>query len=175
MKEKTYSLTLCIAIFFVFSSLTKSTSHPIKLTSSVIKYDTKTKNIGMECKVFMDDFAQAFFSADLLARMNTKLLTEDDKKRIEAYFVSKYKITINGKKLPLKFEKYQVKDNVMTISFSKNHLTLKKGDILYIENKLLFEEFEDLQSNWITLRIPPFIPNHNFACELEDYSYSHTF
>jgi len=170
MKRLIFITTILNSLLFISSSY----KHPIKLTSSEIKYDVKANTIAVECKVFLDDFAPVI-STTLLADVSTSKLTEIDKKKIENYFIAKYKIMINGKELPLKFEKYKYKHNVMTITFSRNNITIKKGDKLYIENELLFEEFVDLQSNWISIRIPPFLPNYNFESKYNNYSYSHTF
>jgi hypothetical protein len=63
----------------------------------------------------------------------------------------------------------------MTLSFSNIYITLKKGNKLNIENELLFEKFPDLQSNWMTIQIPPFLPNYNFESKFENYLYSYTF
>jgi hypothetical protein len=120
-----------------------SFSHPIKLTSSIIKYN--------------------------------KNLTKDDLSRIEDYFISNYKIFIDGEKLPLAIDQYKVANNVMTLSFKSTHIILKKGDKFSIENELLFEKFPDLQSNWMTIQIPPFLPNYNFESKFENYIYSYTF
>jgi len=164
---------LLFTSLFVLSSF----NHPIKLTSSEIRFDADKKGIVMECKVFMDDFSLAFFdpSGNLYSRMTTSSLTDDDIKRIESYFVEKYKILLNGEKLSLKFDSYKVKDIVMSIQFSTDDINLKKGDELFIENQLLFELFNYQQSNWITLNLKPYISNHNFACKLKNYTYTHTF
>lgn len=169
LKINIFLTSVLLSAVIVLSSF----NHPIKLTSSRILYDAKTESIGIESKVFVDDFAPVI-SESLLPRIN-KGLNEIDKIQIESYFALKFEITINGKKLPMKFDTYDLKGNVMTIKFAKSAITLKKGDKIYIENELLFEEFEELQSNWITLSIPPFLTNHNFACDYENYSYSHTF
>ncbi len=170
MKKK---LRITILLFGVLLMLS-STKHPLKLTSSEIKYNAKSGSLQMECKVFVDDFAPAV-SKTLFKSINTSNLSEADKKSIESYFSVKYKISINGKSLPLKFESYSVEYNVMSIKFSKNYITLKKGDKIYIANELLFEEFGLMQSNWVTLRIPPFLSNYNFECKFEKFTYSHTF
>lgn len=128
----------------------------------------------MECKVFIDDFAPAI-GPNLENRINDKSLTKDDLLRIENYFRTNYKIFIDGKKLLLTVDKYKVANNVMTLSFSSTYITLKKGDKLNIENELLFEKFPDLQSNWMTIQIPPFLPNYNFESKFDNYLYSFTF
>ena len=85
------------------------------------------------------------------------------------------KIFIDGEKLPLAIDQYKVANNVMTLSFSSIYITLKKGNKLNIENELLFEKFPDLQSNWMTIQIPPFLSNYNFESKFENYIYSYTF
>ena len=167
---KKYKQIIILSSLFILFSF----SHPIKLTSSIIKYDTETKVISMECRVFIDDFAPVI-GPNLEDRINNKSLTKDDLLRIENYFITNYKIFIDGKKLPLAIDQYKVANNVMTLSFSGSYITLKKGDKLNIENELLFEKFPDLQSNWMTIQIPPFLPNYNFESKFENYLYSYTF
>lgn len=167
---KKYKQIIILSSLFILFSF----SHPIKLTSSIIKYNSETKVISMECKVFIDDFAPAI-GPNLENRINDKSLTKDDLLRIENYFRTNYKIFIDGKKLLLTIDKYKVANNVMTLSFSSTYITLKKGDKLNIENELLFEKFPDLQSNWMTIQIPPFLPNYNFESKFDNYLYSFTF
>ena len=167
---KKYKQIIILSSLFILFSF----SHPIKLTSSIIKYNSETKVISMECKVFIDDFAPAI-GPNLENRINDKSLTKDDLLRIENYFMTNYKIFIDGKKLLLTIDKYKVANNVMTLSFSSTYITLKKGDKLNIENELLFEKFPDLQSNWMTIQIPPFLPNFNFESKFDNYLYSFTF
>jgi len=99
MKFKLLISTIAICVLL----LSTSSKHPIKLTSSEIKYDTKTNSVSMECKVFIDDFAPAI-NHTILSRINTSSLTKADKVQIEYYFLMKYKIFINSKKIPLKFK-----------------------------------------------------------------------
>lgn len=167
---KKYTQIIILSTLFIFFSF----SHPIKLTSSIIKYDSETKSISMECKVFIDDFAPVI-GPDLENRINNKSLTNNDLLNIENYFISNYKIFFDGKKLPLAIHTHKVANNVMTLSFKSTHIILKKGDKFSIENELLFEKFPDLQSNWMTIQIPPFLPNYNFESKFENYIYSHTF
>jgi hypothetical protein len=128
----------------------------------------------MECKVFIDDFSPAI-GPNIEYRVNNKSLSTDDLLSIENYFNTNYKIFIDGDKLPFVINNYKVANNVMTLSFSITNITLKIGNKLNIENELLFEKFPDLQSNWMTIQIPPFLPNYNFESKFENYIYSHTF
>ncbi|RNC86249.1 MAG: hypothetical protein ED556_08090 [Winogradskyella sp.] len=170
MKPKLFFSFLLLSAF-LFASLS---SHPLKLTASEIKYDEKTKSIRVDCRVFIDDFAPVI-NKTLFDRLENSNITEDDKLAIQNYFAFNYRISINGKVLPFKIKDYKVQSNVMNIEFAKNYITLKKGDKLYIENNLLFEVFGPMQTNWVTLRIPPFIPKGSFESQIESNSYSQTF
>lgn len=167
---KKYKQIIIFSSLFIFLSF----GHPIKLTSSIIRYDPQTQIINMECKVFIDDFSPVI-GPNIEQSVNNKSLSSDDLLSIENYFNTNYKIFIDGDKLPLVINNYKVANNVMTLSFSISNITLKIGNKLNIENELLFEKFPDLQSNWMTIQIPPFIPNNNFESKFENYIYSHTF
>ncbi|MDC8004259.1 hypothetical protein POV27_09370 [Aureisphaera galaxeae] len=165
-----------LTLLFVGISINYSAAdHPIKLTSSMIKYDAKTKSIRVECKVFFDDFAPVI-SASLIKSINQSNLTKDDLRRIENYFIEKYKITINGKTLPWEIKSYDIakRETILTLVFTHSNITLNKGDQIHIENALLFEVFGDIQSNWMTLRFPPFLKNEYFECTTFNQKYSHT-
>ena len=171
MKMRLQIILLLLMTVFVFSS----SDHPIKLTSSIIKYNKKAKALKMECKVFIDDFAPAI-NPSLEKHILEEKVTKDDISGIENYFIANYKIYINDQKLALKFLDYKAKKNVMTLSFSiDNYNTPKKGDRLKVVNELLFEKFPDIQSNWVTIQIPPFVKNYNFESNFENYSFTRTF
>lgn len=172
MRLKLYVLILACSI--MLTTVSTTSEHPIKLTASEIKYDIKTNSIKIQCKVFVDDFAPAI-NPDLEDNINNLTVSDNEKQLIEDYFATKYKISINDKKLPLKFKSYKVEYNAMTVEFLETNITLKKGDTIHIENQLLFEEFGPMQSNWMAIRIPPFLPNYNFESKIEDYTYSHIF
>ena len=165
---------LLLSTLFFSSPVKHSKEHPLKLTSSEIKYDAKTKTMKMECKVFIDDFAPVINSS-LFLRVRNSEITENDKLEIQSYFREKYRIFVNNRKLPLNFKNYKVhaQENVLSIEFSENRVSLKKGDEIYIENELLFDEFYYQQSNWVTLRIPPFLPQYSFESKIEKFAYSH--
>ncbi len=170
MKKKLHIAVLLFSSLLILSS----SKHPIKLTSSEIKYDTESHSISIACKVYIDDFSSAISSTLQNSILNSNV-TEGQKELIEFYFNTKYKISINGKKVPFKFNTYSVEYNVMNIEFSKNYMTLKKGDKIYIENELLFEAFGPMQSNWVTLEIPPFLSSFTFESKMDDSSYAYTF
>ena len=172
MKLKLYQTFLLLAVLFISSSF----KHPIKLTSSLIEYNAKTNSIKMECRVFIDDFEKSI-NKTLSKDINIESLTNEDKVGIENYFKLFYTISINGKKIPLKYKASEVRreNNMLAIKFLENDLTIEKGDYLLIENTLFFQEFGDVQSNNISIIIPPFLVEYNYQATLNNYSYTHTF
>ncbi|WP_109299377.1 DUF6702 family protein [Aquimarina sp. AU474] len=158
---KLYKISLLLGVLFFSTSFVNP--HPIKLTSSLIEYNLKTSNLTMECRVFIDDFV--FSINDTFTKnINLKNLSPEDKKGVENYFERYYKISINDKLYPLKYTSSDVmeKHNVVSFKFSKNVPVIKQGDQICIENTLFFEEFGFLQSNKITVRVPPFITENYF-------------
>ncbi|WP_299431474.1 DUF6702 family protein [uncultured Aquimarina sp.] len=158
---KFYKILLlgCLLLF----SISFSSPHPIKLTSSLIEINPKTNILHMECRVFIDDFT--FSMNDTFTNNFTASnLSKENKKGIEDYFERYYKIYINDKLYPLTYKSSEVfeKQNVLSIKFSKEIPVIKKGDQICIENTLFFEDFGFLQSNMITVRVPPFITENYF-------------
>ena len=162
-----------LCVLFVWLSLVSfsKANHPLKLTASEIRYNDKNNHISMACKVFVDDFGPAVNST-IMKKILDSNLSENDKLAIENYFAINFRIYINDKLIQLKIDDYTVKSNVLNIEFAKQSIILKKGDKLVIENNLLFEEFGPVQSNWVTLRLPPFVSNSSFESKLERYSYT---
>lgn len=173
MKPQLIILFLLLNVLFFSSS---SFKHKTKLTSSLIEYNTKTNKLRMECRVFVDDFEKSM-AQTLTKNVNSSNLTEEDKAAIEKYFDLFYTISINGKKLPLKYKSSEIneKNNMLTIQFSEHDLTIEEGDYLFIKNTLFFEEFGDIQSNNISIIIPPFLAEYNYRTTLNNQVYSHTF
>lgn len=150
-----------------------SSNHPIKLTSSEIKYIPKTKNIRIECKVFIDDFAPVI-SSTLLTSISEKNLTKEDTRRIENYFLEKFKIILNDKPLPWSIDSYNIEHNILTLVYCNYGVELNKNDNIKIENTMLFEAFGEIQSNWMTISFPPYFNNDNFESKIDDPIYSNT-
>ncbi|WP_435578467.1 DUF6702 family protein [Gilvibacter sp.] len=152
-----------------------ATTHPIKLTSSLLSYDDSAKKLTLECKVFIDDFSPAI-NGVLQFNIQKGALTDTDIKGIEAYFKEKYVIQINGKTLPLKIKDYEIelKANVLTLHFENKGITLKKNDKIKVENSMLFESFGHLQSNWMTFKFPPLLRSKSFESTKYDPIFTKT-
>ena len=171
------------SVFILFSTLFSTLilpitlmAHPLKLTASLIKYDVKSKNLTMECRVFRDDF-QVSLSKSVLKGVDPSTLTREGKiKAIESHFKKHYTIIYNGKTLPLKLDssRHVQSQNVVILRFKPNELTLKKGDRLFIRNTLFFDDFRYAQSNRIVIRIPPFSIDDQHVATLSNYQISYT-
>jgi len=150
--------------------------HPIKLTASLIEYDVKNIRLKMECKVFMDDFEKSI-NKTLAKNINLSNLSKEDMKGIGNYFGNHYKIILNNKTLPIKYESSELlnKYNIITIKFTANVVKIKKGDKLIISNALFFAEFGSIQSNRMTIRIPPFVVEDNHESSLNNNRILYTF
>lgn len=161
-----YSL-LCV--LFVSSSF----HHPIKLTTSLIEYSSKENSLNIECRVFIDDFQNTLNRKGL----NASNLSKEDIEEIEYYFDEYYRIVVNSRKLILNYQSSQVygSNTVLSLKFKVDNLTIKKGDALLIENKLFFTEFGPLQSNKMTLRIPPFIEEGYHETTFQNSSVNYQF
>lgn len=171
MKRKFWTPFLFLVVLLVCSS----SVHPIKLTASLIDYDHGAGKISIECKVFIDDFEQSI-NKMLSKDINVSNLTKADKAGIEAYFKPLYVITINGKKVPLKYKSSEVNTtyNVLVIKFAKQSVSIKKGDKLSVKNMLFFKEFKYAQTNRVTLHMAPFISESNHVCSVSNHSFKHT-
>ncbi|MBW1296676.1 DUF6702 family protein [Aquimarina litoralis] len=140
-----------------------SNSHPIKLTSSLIQIFPEDNVLMVECRVFIDDFT--FSMNDTFTKdFNASELSPEHIRGMEKYFERYYKIIINNEIYALTYISSEVfeKQNVLSIKFLKKVPTIKKGDQICIKNTLFFEDFGYLQSNKMTVRIPPFISEKYF-------------
>jgi len=150
--------------------------HPIKLTASLIEYDVKTKCLKMECTIFMDDFEKSI-NKTLEKNINLSNLSKEDMKGIGNYFGNHFKIILNSNTLPIKYESSEVLNeyNIIRIKFKDNGVKIKKGDKLLISNALFFTEFGSIQSNRMTIRIPPFVVEDNHESTLNNNRILYTF
>ncbi len=170
MKLKFYQSSIIAGILLFCMSF--ASPHPIKLTSSLIEYNSETAKLQIECRVFTDDFTNSI-NETLSKNIDLTNLSNEDKKDIENYFRSYYVITINEQGFPLKFETLKVLEehNVCIFKFSQGTSTIKKGDQLCVENRLFFKEFSFLQTNAITVRIPRFVEEVYLEAMSTDYSF----
>lgn len=139
----------------IISCLTSFTyTHPLKLTTSLIEYKSKKNSLQMECRVFMDDFLMSLGKS-----INLSDPTKDERKLIQDHFAKNYVIMLNDQIYPFQLNYWEAMEaqNVFIMKFNIDAFSIKKGDQLCIKNQLFFKEFDFLQSNKVTLKIPPII------------------
>ncbi|MCK8521255.1 hypothetical protein M0D21_06745 [Aquimarina sp. D1M17] len=166
-KNKFYKIIYAVCLLFVSTSF--NSVHPIKISSSLIEFNPKTNMVDVECRVFIDDFT--FSMNDTFTKnLNVSNLSEEDKTAIEKYFKRYYKIYINDILYSLEYSSSEVfeEHNVVSFKFIKDVPPIKEGDQICIDNTLFFEDFGILQSNRITVRVPPFIAEDHFEITTVD-------
>ena len=149
---KTYKILLTLGIVLFLTSFT--VTHPLKLTTSLIEYNHEKNTLHMECRVFMDDFLLSIGKS-----VNLSDPSKDEQKLLEDHFARNYVIMLNDQVYPFQLNYWEVMEeqNVYIMKFKIDTFSLKKGDQLCIKNQLFFKEFDFLQSNKVTLKIPPII------------------
>ena len=170
---------LIVVLLFLAAGVCPSvaSSHPLKLSASLIEYDPETKTLRVECKVFIDDFERSL-SRWVLNGASVSTIPKDQKPQIiEAYFKKFYSILVNGRRLPLQYDSVTplFRANVLIIAFKRNVLSIKKGDRLQIQNSMFFQDFGAMQSNRIAVRIPPFSIDDGHVAKLGNSTFSYTF
>ena len=163
------------AFFLAMLTPAFAVGHPLKLSASLVEYDPNEKTLRMECKVFIDDFERSL-SNSVLKGVDLATLKRDSKPRIiEEYFGKFYQITVNGKKMPLKYKVATPlhRHNVLVIEFEKAKIPLKRGDTVQIKNSIMFRDFGSAQTNRIIVRMPSFDIDEGHAATVQNYKFSH--
>ena len=149
-----------------------ASSHPLKLSATLIDYDSGQQGIRVQCKVFMDDFQLSLLNSVLKGRDPRKVRKQDRPRLIEKYFGQFFSIEHNGRRLPWKVQSLTplYRENVLVIRFSKMPANLSKGDTLSIKNAIFLRDFYD-QTNRTVVRIPSFGIEDAHAATIKNYSY----
>ncbi|MCJ8275492.1 MAG: hypothetical protein HRT44_01065 [Bdellovibrionales bacterium] len=147
------SLFVLSAIFWPSLGL----SHPLKLSSTLIKHDPAKGVVVIECKVFADDFSKSIYRS-LQGSDISKLSADDKRKTINNYLNRYLRITFNGKPFLIKFKgsKYIRSQNVLVLMFEENKLAVQEGDQIIIQNRLFFDDFGPAQKNHIFVQFPKY-------------------
>tara|TARA_Y100000739_G_C20581084_1_gene452886 strand:- start:93 stop:614 length:522 start_codon:yes stop_codon:yes gene_type:complete len=143
-----------LLLFLISSSVS---AHQLKFSTTLIEYDQQSAKIELMFNVFMDDFALGI--KNLLSKEIDYISpSKHEKKDLEKYFETYFKISLNGVELDLQYEEVEIYSdyNAFRFKFSCKKIYFYKGDELFIENNVLFNEFEYQQTNMNVLRIPPF-------------------
>lgn len=157
---KLYKTALFLLTILFSASFT--VTHPLKLTTSLIEYNTEAESLKMECRVFIDDFLLSLERPINLSQPSTA-----EQKYIEEHFATNYVIMLNNQTYRFKLESSQTMEeqNVFIMKFTIDSININSGDQLCIKNQLFFKDFEFLQSNKVTVRIPTIVKQLYFETD----------
>lgn len=159
MKKQLFKLLVCF-LFFIGSPIY---AHQLKFSTTLIEYVEESSRIELMFNVFMDDFA---FSVDNLLAKEIDYVSpsKSEKKDLKKYFDTFFKISLNGIQLNLKYQEIEIYSdyNAFRFKFSCEKISISKGDELFVENNLLFNEFEYQQTNMNVIKIPPFFEEMHY-------------
>ena len=156
MKLGLFRILLLLLVGPVVS--TTALAHPLKLSASLVEYDSSKKKLRMQCKVFIDDFELSLYRTVLKGVDLSALNAKDKTTAVQDYFERFYTIRVNGEQVPLKVTSIRplLKQNVLVIKFSSGKVPLKKGDEFRIRNAIFFRDFGPAQTNRVVVRMPAF-------------------
>ena len=155
------SLAKSIIVLILSLNSLGGMAHPLKMSLTVIKYDSEDKSLELGTKVFADDFQRSMFRT-VLNGVDTSKLTEEKKRGfIENYFNTYYGISVNGTptQLKLKSSEFAPQQYGMIFKFISPGVSIKQGDTLEVKNQIFFEDFGLNQTNNILVTIPEYKVN----------------
>jgi hypothetical protein len=151
---KIRTLICLMFLLFVFSSF--YSSHPLKMTSMLVTYEPKQKQMEIEFRFFCDDF-QNSLNKELDQRYN--IIEFYGKKEVQQAvdkFISSFvKLSFNGKSISFVCNRSERNADMNTCSFFYTfpNTALSKNNNFTIENKLLLGYFPN-QRNVVFLNFP---------------------
>jgi len=162
------------AFFFFALLLTVSAfDHPLKLSTSLLEYDEEGSKLSLHCRVFIDDFANTLNRQ----KMDPASLSFEDMAAIESYVHKFFKLTVNGKPYYYRYQSSEVLggNTVLNLKFLIKDIEIASGDELIIDNLLLFTKFGAMQTNQMTMKIPPFVDEEFFEAKIDRYRVLYNF
>jgi hypothetical protein len=135
--------------FFLIAGLTLV--HPLHISVTEITLDEKEHELEIMIRIFTDDLEQAIRSENKTPDLNILKpvnITTDD--LIWNYLRSKFKLTVNGQSLPMKYLGHEKDDDVMV--FYVQVQPAQKFEAISITNSILTELYDD-QSNLVNVTV----------------------
>lgn len=130
-----YKWFFVIAVPLLISS---SYKHPVYVSVTEIEHNAQNKSLEVSCKIFTDDFEKT-----LRAKYSTHVDLLDNKykaamdKLVNDYIQAHFKITIDGKVVPLKYLGFEeIEEGIYCYFEAKNISNIKQ---LIVTNNLLYE------------------------------------
>lgn len=170
-----FKISIKLSLLFLVLITTTSFKHPIKASASLIEYDEQSNKIKFECRLFIDDFEKSI-NKTLAKNINLTSLTKEDILGMNAYFNDYLGISVNDKPLVIKYKTCEVlkEYNLVIVKLEDNVIKLKIGDKVKVFNTLFFADFGYIQTNRITIRMPPFFTETNVEATMDRYEFPFT-
>ena len=157
MERKGKEISILLGLSFLLVSAF-AWGHPLKMSSALISHNPLTQTIGVELRVFTDDFQASV--VDAMEKGAVPVIRDKSKRGllVESYFQQYFVIGYNGRIVPLKLESidFDREQNIYKVKFADVLLKLRKNDELVIKNTVMFKDFGLSQTNRLLLVIPAF-------------------
>jgi hypothetical protein len=131
-------------------SLESKESHPVYMSVTEINYDVERKNMGMVCKIFINDFEfvlkKYHKGVDLLNPSNKKISDQ----WIDEYIQKNLKISLDQKRCEFKYLGFEREDDALMVFYESPKINSPKQ--LVVENTLLYD-FKKEQMNIVHVEI----------------------
>lgn len=134
--------SMCCLVFSSFR-----TPHPFYVSVSELKYNSKSKQLSISCRVFANDIEEVFNKEnkqkfDLLAKQNQ----EKSNVFFENYFKKKFIVSVNNKVLNLIYVGFEQEEEAIWVYFKLENIAPFKK--VTIDNTILYNVFSE-QNNII--------------------------
>ena len=132
---------LSYIVFFVFLC---SFSHKFYVSITQIEYNASKKQIQIATRYFIDDVEKAIFTKfQEKIYIDTKTMTEIQKKMVEEYIIANYLIKINSKNQTINYLGFEIENDIIIMYLTINNV--KKINTLDVKINTLFETIETQQ------------------------------
>jgi len=175
LERKIKQISILLGLSFLLLS-GAAWAHPLKMSSALISQNPSTHMIGVEIRVFTDDFQLSVL--DAMEKGAVPVIRDKSKRNllVESYFQKYLVIGYNGKIVPLKFESidFDRVQNIYKIKFADVFLKLKENDRLVVKNTVMLKDFGLSQTNRFSVLIPAFQFKAVEAATVEKHYFTYT-
>lgn len=134
-------------LFLIIPLLSSFTAHKFYLSVTEINYSEKDTSIQLLSRIFIDDLEELLndrYEIDLNLTASNELKDAED--YIERYIKSKILLKIDGKDVSYNFLGKEYDNDVIKCYLEIDNIDINNVKTIEIENKLLFENFEEQQN-----------------------------
>lgn len=136
---------ILIVILSLFVSFT--TVHKFYLSVTEVTHSEKDQSVQILSRIFIDDIEEVLEERyDVSLNLTTSDELENANQYIEKYLKSRIILTMNGEKIPFTFLGKEYDNDIMKCYIEIKNIDLKAIKSLEIQNKVLFDLFEEQQN-----------------------------